>query len=682
MKRAQGPRQRKYYLVLCTLVWTAGAGVLLALVTQQTWTDETQGNSDGKDGGRSPAPRPVEETNWAPRNPSEGQGAGVDRSVLVEGGGAEDYSSVVEEIEKETKRRSVYMQAELAGGLNNQRICLINALGLAKLANLTLITPVGLAPFSQVKQSKQLEQKTVPLADYFDLATAGEGMPRIVSEFPKWLQKKKASIKKGTSRQTIAGTLHKIREVVVGDVNYIKMKCQFSIDWRAVFTGKHITGRGTATEPGRSTEHLVTSLILSVKPSKAAVDAADSLVATLLGDVSQKRSYTYNVLHVRAEPDWVLLRATGVTKALESLGIAYPTGTIPQQEATAAFEAAASFGMRTDDPLFIAGGTPCTSVLIKNTALRFGFTKVWCSAIVAGKVALRKLDDVVDTTQAKGGQVHDNLAGMSYKKAVADQLVAERAALFVGRKESSFSSFVAYTRRNSPSGNPLALPSVSYIPAYDAKILRHSVPQSGAVGKDLFSSTELDAVCFGFPCTLPSVLFGPAGGSEWGRTSQNLSAVVDSVAESAARVFDASDVACHEQALATRFVGTLTGTDPWPCSSRTLFSWVDFRLLQPVPIVAAVSRRLANRFENADFGAWLHRWTPPYLRGLLVARVGIPERKERTLGFYIFVVDEPEAQSLPFDPLEVFVACSSAGLCVNQVHRLRERGIVAHRLTI
>eukprot|EP00754_Rhynchopus_humris_P007202 Rhum_TRINITY_DN13371_c0_g1::Rhum_TRINITY_DN13371_c0_g1_i1::g.59512::m.59512 len=565
----------------------------------------------------------------------------------------------------------VFLMPELAGGLNNQRICLVNAIAIAALRNLTLLLPTALRPFTTAKGSQQIEQKGVSLATYFDVPwmmrrqTGLLSRLRIADRFPSGMAKKKVSLRKTTSRTPVHDVMAAVDKALSADGagrtahNYVKAKCQFAVDWAAL------------------PPHVITGFFEVVRFAEDTVrKPARKVVAATKGSV-------YNVVHVRAEADWVILRADGLKKAL---GDKYSQEKIAQGEIYEAFSTVRSVIMleksNATSVWVVAGGTSCSDPTM-NSVAETVFLKqtprvaveLYCvgGAAYDGLVPLSPFNErasgtreravsVVSASAVQGVAFSSQLAlrqgGMSYVKAGVDQEVAADARVFIGRKESSWSAFVAYTRRNGPRH----VPSFLYLPSYERPL------------KKRVDASDIDVRCFFYPCTvhvpqasLVPFLFGIAVSSK-----------------------PATDFSClkEEYAGLRPGVGVAASTSLCGVTPPPLFSVIDARLLQPFPLVVGVSNAAAAMFDGSrtSCAALL---IPGYVFEAVATSVvdaASPEYAQRAEAFRVLIVTAEDARNTrdlttPF-PHEIFVVCLFASAeCNDLVSSLVRRGVYAHRIS-
>eukprot|EP01064_Diplonema_japonicum_P005233 TRINITY_DN1352_c1_g1_i1.p1 TRINITY_DN1352_c1_g1~~TRINITY_DN1352_c1_g1_i1.p1 ORF type:complete len:531 (+),score=75.72 TRINITY_DN1352_c1_g1_i1:27-1595(+) len=343
--------------------------------------------------------------------------------------------------------REVFLSLVVAGGLNNQRICLLNGIAAGILANVSVILPTGLAPFTNGgSASKQTEQKSVPLNTYFNIEFLKETLEthlNIHDKLPARIVKVKTHIGKTTSfksAESMLETIKKASEENGNTTNYIKMKCQFSIDW---------TGHSD----------IVLRVLNAITPANKIQREAMNTLKVL--------PVQFDAVHVRAEPDWILLRADGVKKMLGKNTIWDPKK-IALDEIRTALTAASKFP--SNRPLYIIGGVKCHDPLLHGVAENLKLLDRIVCGTHAKPLTYGKSVPLLDMTSTT----------MTYTKAAVDQIIAEHSAVFHGRRESSLSFFVAFARRS----RDLFSPSPFFTPSYE-------VPTPNGV----------DSKCYGFPCT-------------------------------------------------------------------------------------------------------------------------------------------------------------------------------------
>ena len=565
----------------------------------------------------------------------------------------------------------VFLMPELAGGLNNQRICLVNAIAIAALRNLTLLLPTALRPFTTAKGSQQIEQKGVSLATYFDVPwmmrrqTGLLSRLRIAERFPSGVTKKKVSLRKTTSRTPVHDVMAAVDKALSADStgstthNYVKAKCQFAVDWAAL-PPDVITG---FFEVVRFAEDTVR------KPAR-------KVVAAMKGRV-------YNVVHVRAEADWVILRADGLKKAL---GDKYSQKKIAQGEIYEAFSTVRNMIIlersNATSVWVIAGGTSCGDPTM-NSVAETVFLKqtprvaveLYCvgGAAYDGLVPLSPFNEralgtreravsVVSASAVQGVAFSSQLAlqqgGMSYVKAGVDQEVSADARAFIGRKESSWSAFVAYNRRNGPRH----VPSFLYLPSYERPL------------KKRVDASDIDVRCFFYPCTVhvPQASLVPflfAGNTVSGKPATDFSCLKE-------------EYAGLRPGVGVAAATSLCGVTPPP-----LFSVIDARLLQPFPLIVGVSDAAAAAMFDGSRASCAASLIPAYVFEAVATSVvdaASPEYAQQA-AFRVLIVTAEDARNArnltkPF-PHEIFVVCLFASAeCNELVSSLTRRGVYAHRI--
>ena len=566
--------------------------------------------------------------------------------------------------------QQVFVHPELAGGLNNQRICLINAITLAIIKNLTVLVPTALSPFTKAKEEGQISQPSVPLSAFFDVdRLVAEGVVRMVAGLPGGVQKKKVRVGKVTSWVDAAVALRKIDAELAPDgsgntpFNYVKMKCQFALGWGDTTT----TTTSTPTTISTHLQSVALYVLRNVRFSPSIVHPALSFIKTM-----QKERQTYNVVHLRAEADWVVLRASGLAKVLGDKR--YKALNIVEEEMHEAFRAVRRVEAKTPPQpgvrsvWVVAGGVACSdAAMVKAAATILQNVDLYCVGGKGMDIPIR-IGERGDGNNVASSATHSMKAGsMSYVKAGVDQVVATHAKVFIGRKESSLSAFVAYERRNGKHfGLPHGLlrPSFLYMPPYERSF------------KPKIDNSDIDVRCFGYPCTLPGIANTNASLSTWLQSEQTTKWPEGSIFET-----------CLQKGNNVR-AGVLDTEDTLGggCGLTPLFTVFDARLLWPRSVVHIVSNTLTailTKRRGMTPVEWLHRWLPAYIWGenVRVEEVGTAEDGLAILYTTWSDLDNTAHKNLVNNALEVYILCNTVEAeCAQWITTQREAGQYAHRL--
>ena len=540
-------------------------------------------------------------------------------------------SAVVESVLKTTdnqtsiqrlkREEAVYLQAELAGGLNNQRICLANAIALAYLLDLKLLKPTGLGPFSEVTGSKQLEQKSVDINEYFDLSlldlsVTNTGLIKMLPSLPHGTKKIKAHFKSGSHLPH--ELVSQISDLVLSKkANYLKLKCQFSVDW--------------LSSP-QAIQHVATEVMNKIRPAKKIKEVAEGII--------QKLPDQYIALHVRAEPDWVVLRAA----AFERISANFDKDSVTEGEITAALLSAKSILVPPfhNTTIYIAGGTPCDDYLLYSVATKLSLLpNVFCGT--------RKKTTGIELTRLSKGKANNlqmRRGDMSYIKGYVDQLIAERSSIFIGRKESSWAAMVAYVRRMQMG---FLQPSTLYLPDYERRIKKRE------------GSGDLDIKCFNFKCVPEETPFNVKN------SYFAVDMMLEVVGTESARFEDVFK--CLSQTSLKVWPGIMDNSN---CPVRQFLSWFDSRIL-PFPIHVTIQKTS----HDADTG-WVHSWIPSFVHSQLNITSFLDSVLPPPRGIWIYVGSLKFLHTLSVLPTEAFVECQK---CVEDIRKLRIHGVYAHMIS-
>eukprot|EP01061_Rhynchopus_euleeides_P009214 TRINITY_DN18346_c1_g1_i1.p1 TRINITY_DN18346_c1_g1~~TRINITY_DN18346_c1_g1_i1.p1 ORF type:complete len:778 (+),score=191.60 TRINITY_DN18346_c1_g1_i1:62-2395(+) len=642
---------------------------------------------------------------------------------------------------------TVYVHPELAGGLNNQRICLINAVAIAILKNLTLVLPQALNPFVRKGGSPasagQIEQASVPLSRYFDVHKLQEdGVLRLAHALPKGVQKRRVKVGKLTSRtgyrevssriDTATSASTSASAALSTKYNYIKLRCQFAVDWAGQPSSHTASGGGDLTPLDRVVLYALRSVSFSQSSILLYAAKAKRLLQQPAGGVNatsprvgvvrpqqkqQQGGEPFSVVHIRAEADWAMLRADGLKKIL---GASFDPLKIPGEEISAALSAvqlieemrAAGRASPPSGPpkkhtWVVAGGISCADPTLVSAVRSNRFLSEHASfyclvgdtfsdpmllgeeAVVSKKAKTRSGGRLGGGGGGGGGGVAFSSelgmkpGSMSYVKAAVDQTLGVAAEVFIGRKESSFASFISYERRNRGfmeglQAESVLSPSFLYLPGYERSF------------KAAVDATDIDVTCFGYPCTVKSSVITNAQMPAFPTLGLTTLAPLWLASEDLSVSLSQDIETCLLTAGRALRPGVLdsSGTSGGlgGCGLTPLFAVLDARLMLPLAITHTVTRGVEGLLHESRPGLtprnWLGQWLPPYIWNTSVEVVG-DRLGDISVLFATWDEVRPGGAYHASPVHEVFVACGvgeAAVRCVSDLASRRARGQFAHRL--